>query len=129
VPEIVHIAAVRPGGTVEVARVYFLLGHRLRFDWLRDTAQRVVDEDPWHKAAADAFSQDLAAHQGAITRAVLTAGAGDRSPQELTDAWLASQASRVEPVDRLLAELTAAPTIDFAMLTVANHQLRLLAGG
>jgi glutamate dehydrogenase len=129
VPDIVTIAAGRPAGVEDVARVYFLLGHRFRFDWLRETAQRVADADPWHKAAAEALSQDLAAHQGAITRAVLDYSRDGHTAGDVADAWLAAHPSRVEPVDRLLAELAAAATVDFAMLTVANHQLRLLAGG
>ncbi len=124
--DIVAIARGNDYGPVEVARVYFLLGSRFRLDWLRDSTQSFADQDPWHKAAAEALTQDLIAHQGQMTRDVLQLAAG-RSPQEATEAWLAEQAARVEPIDRLLAELEASAGVDFAMLAVANHQLRLLA--
>jgi len=126
--DIVTLAEGRSVGPVDVARVYFLLGARFRFETLRATAQAITDADPWHKAAAEALSQDLAAHHAAITRAVLDHAEDGRDPQAATDGWLAANAARVEPADRTLADLAAASSVDYAMLTVANHQLRLLVG-
>jgi glutamate dehydrogenase len=125
--DIVTLAEGRQDGPVDVARVYFLLGARFRFDTLRASALAISDSDPWQKAAAEALSQDLAAHHAAITRAVLEHAGDGRDPQSATDGWLAANASRVEPADRTLADLASASSVDYAMLTVANHQLRLLA--
>jgi glutamate dehydrogenase len=125
--DIVTLAEGRQDGPVDVARVYFLLGARFRFDTLRASALAISDSDPWQKAAAEALSQDLAAHHAAITRAVLDHAGDGRDPQSATAGWLAANASRVEPADRTLADLASASSVDYAMLTVANHQLRLLA--
>ncbi|HUO86502.1 MAG TPA: NAD-glutamate dehydrogenase, partial [Thermoanaerobaculia bacterium] len=126
--DIVTLAAGRPFEPVDVARVYFALGARFRFDQLRAAAAALADTDPWQKKAVEAISQDLAAHQGAVTRAVLDHAADGHDPRTATEAWLAAHAARVEPADRTLAELAATTSFDFAMLLVANHQLRLLAG-
>jgi glutamate dehydrogenase len=125
--DIVTLADGRAAGPVDVARIYFLLGARFRFETLRASALAISDSDPWQKAAAEALSQDLAAHHAAITRAVLDHAADGRDAESATDGWLAANAARVEPADRTLADLAAASSVDYAMLTVANHQLRLLA--
>jgi len=125
--DIVSIAEAREHGAVDVARVYFLLGSRLRLDWLRATGEEVADQDPWKKAAAEALTQDLTAHQGQITRNVLLESVDGRSPAEATEAWLAEHAARVEPFERILEELGEETTIDYGMLAVANHYLRVLA--
>ena len=69
--DIVTLAAGRDFGVSEVARVYFQVGSRFRLDWLRAAAAEVADQDPWHKAAAEALAADLMAHQGEIARNVL----------------------------------------------------------
>jgi len=125
--DIVSIAEAREHGAVDVARIYFLLGSRLRLDWLRATGEAVADQDPWKKAAAEALTQDLTAHQGQITRHVLSESADGRTPAEATEAWLTEHAARAEPFERLLQELDEETAIDYGMLAVANHYLRLLA--
>ncbi len=125
--DIVTLSEGRRFGIPEVARVYFRLGSRFRLDWLRAAAAEVADQDPWHKAAAEALAADLRAHQGEIARNVLACAAEGQSPDDATQAWIGERQALVEPIDRLLAELAAAAAVDLAMLTVANHHLRLLA--
>ena len=125
--DIVTLAEGRHFSIAEVARVYFRVGTRFRLEWLRGMAEDVADQDPWHKAAAEALSSDLMAHQGEIARNVLAAAAEDEGPDEAARTWLEERRSLVEPVDRLLEELSGASTVDLAMLTVANHHLRLLS--
>jgi glutamate dehydrogenase len=125
--DIVTLAEGRRFGVPEVARVYFQVGSRFRFDWLRAGAAEVADKDPWHKAAAEALAADLMAHQGEIARRVLAAAEEGQSADDATRAWLDARRTLVEPVDRLIEELAGAAAVDLAMLTVANHHLRLLA--
>jgi len=58
---------------------------------------------------------------------VLACAEDDQGPDEAAEAWIAERRSLVEPVDRLLEELAGASAVDLAMLTVANHHLRLLS--
>ena len=125
--DIVTLAVGRRFSVPEVARVYFQVGARFRLDWLRSAVVEVADQDPWHKAAAEALSADLLAHQGEIARNVLASAEDGGGPDAANETWIAERKTLVEPVDRLLEELTGAATVDLAMLTVANHHLRLLA--
>ncbi len=125
--DIVTLAEGRHFSIAEVARVYFRVGTRFRLEWLRTMAEDVADQDPWHKAAAEALSSDLMAHQGEIARNVLSAAGDDEGPDEAARTWLEERRTLVEPVDRLLEELAGATAVDLAMLTVANHHLRLLS--
>ena len=114
-------------GSSEVARVYFGLGARFGLEELRGRAAAGAagaDDDRWQAAAGEALIQDLFAHQSAMTASALTSGA---AAAEARDAWLAARQPLVDRLDATLAEIRAAPAGDFAaMLTVANHQLRLL---
>ena len=125
--EVVEIARRVGLGVGEVARVYFGLGARFGLEELRGRAAAGAagaDDDRWQAAAGEALIQDLFAHQSAMTASALTSGA---APAAARDAWLAAHQPLVDRLDATLAELRAAPASDFAaMLTVVNHQLRLL---
>ena len=125
--DLVALAAGGRFAVPEVAGVYFRLGARFRFDWLRAVAARVAEEDHWSQAAAEALVAELDGHQRRIVASVLAKAADDAGADRAADDWLAAHGKLVEPVDRLLAELAAAPAVDLAMLTVADHQLRQLA--
>ncbi|HMB52881.1 MAG TPA: NAD-glutamate dehydrogenase domain-containing protein, partial [Thermoanaerobaculia bacterium] len=125
--DLVSLAAGRRFSVPEVAAVYFRLGERFRFDWLRGIAARQVEEDHWSKQAAESLIAELDGHQRQIVAGVLAGAADGVGADHAADEWLAAREKLVEPVDRLLAEIATAPAVDLAMLTVANHQLRLLA--
>ncbi|MEM7049446.1 MAG: NAD-glutamate dehydrogenase [Acidobacteriota bacterium] len=118
--ELVAIASDAEVPILEAGRAYFELGARLGLDWLRRRAAALGEEDPWQKAAAEALVQDLQAHQGMITRRILTTGADGET-------WLAERRPQVRRFDELLGRLREAPEVEAAMMTVASHHLRLLA--
>lgn len=117
--DIVRIAGERE--VREVARVYFLIGARLGIDWLRDAARRLRAKSRWQKEALEAIVEDLYAHQSVLTTRILEAGAGQAKPVEK---WIEGHRHAVNRLRALLEDLRAAASVDIAMLTVADHQLR-----
>ena len=91
---------------------------------LRGAAEKLRPETPWQKMAVAALLDDFFQHQSELTHKVL--GNGGRTGA--LDAWVAAHAGEIAPVEALLQDISAAPIRDLAMLTVANRQLRALAG-
>ncbi|MBI1209064.1 MAG: NAD-glutamate dehydrogenase [Azospirillum sp.] len=122
--DIIRIAKASHSGVPAVAAVYFTIGHRFGSEWLRRRARKVKTENHWQKQAVAAIVDDLYAHQRQLTSQVL-----EHPGENAVEAWIATRRAAVDRLDQLLTDLHAAPTIDLAMLAVANRQLRGLFGG
>ncbi len=107
------------------AKTYFALGDRFGFDWLRRAALRLPTETMWDKLAATAIVDDLAAHQAELTRKVLLHAEGGEVD---INRWARSRRLEVGRADQLVGELQATGVPSFAMLAVANRQLKSLSG-
>ena len=121
--------ATRGENAVEVVGgVYFEVGERLGFDWLRTGARGFGAKSHWQRQAIGAIIDDLYGQQRVLTGAVLAAG-GTAPVKGAVDAWIDAHGPAVARVRRLLNDLREAGTQDLAMLTVANRRIRVLAAG
>jgi glutamate dehydrogenase len=109
---------------VELARIYFAAGERLGLGALRDAAARIPAETSWQRLAIAALVDDFFAHQRDVVQRVL-ATAAPGADDALSD-WLAKRPGALADLDALNAELAKAKTVDLALLTVANRQLKVL---
>ncbi len=75
-----------------------------------------------------AIVDDLYGQQRALTTAVLETN-GTAPIDGAVDRWIAANHAAVHRNDQLLADLSKAETLDLAMLTVADRQIRVLASG
>ncbi|MCZ4281125.1 NAD-glutamate dehydrogenase [Kiloniella laminariae] len=108
----------------KVGSTYFSIGERYGFDWLRGAAGRLPSESAWDKLAVTAIVDDLFGHQGELTARVLeAAGKVDRVEAAIKE-WAESKKPLVNRTEQILAELNAAGKPDYAMLAVANRQLK-----
>ncbi len=126
--DIVRIAEAEKAPVPELAKLYFGLGARLGFDWLRTAAGRIKIETSWQKRAVEAVYDDLFAQQGEIARRAVRAGGGGRKASDggALGIWMEENRANLARIDGLLAELRAAPVVDLAALTVAGRELRAL---
>jgi glutamate dehydrogenase len=118
--DVIRLAEAAGRDLVEVGRIYFAVGARFALDSLRGAAGKLRPETAWQKMAVGALLDDFFEHQTILTRQVIGNGA--------LDGWAAEHEAEIAPVEALLQEIAAAPSRDLAMLTVANRQLRALAG-
>ncbi len=126
--DIVEASRRRKLAVADVGGVYFQVGERLGLDWLRASARGFAAESHWQRQAATAIVDELFGQQRALAAAVLEAnGAGP--PGGAVDNWIAANSAAVDRNDRLLADLRKEGSVDLAMLTVANRQIRALAVG
>jgi glutamate dehydrogenase len=123
-PDIVQGAASSSRSIEEVARAYFLVGERLRLDWLRDAAGDLGAADHWERQAVAAIVDDLYGQQRAFAGAALQAANG-AGPDAAVERWLEANrhvvARAVEAVDEFRQN-----GLDLAKLALANRGLRRL---
>jgi glutamate dehydrogenase len=116
-PDIVRLG----GDALKVAQLYYALGQRLGLDWLKAKAVELKPQTDWQRQAAAAVLDDLYGHQANLARRIL-ADSGK------IETWVDERRTHVERIDQTLTEMRAAPTVDLAMLAVANRRFGELAG-
>jgi glutamate dehydrogenase len=119
--DIIRIARNVGHSVEEVGETYFLLGSRFHLEWLRHNADIMTPENPWYQMALGAIIEDLWGTQSDLTARVLgNGGCGKRA----VDGWSDLRKESVGRVEEIVNELIQHGSIDLAMLTVANRELR-----
>jgi glutamate dehydrogenase len=124
--DIVRIAAAGHFAPKAVAHVYYALGARFGFDWLRAAADTLTSGSEWQHKAALAIFDDLYSHQTQLANRVLDDAGGPEVVDVVVDAWAAAHTAPVDRVHSIVAELRMASAVDLAMLAVANREIRTL---
>jgi glutamate dehydrogenase len=131
--DVVRIARDSGVPVLDTGRVYFELGARLGIDWVRHASKEITPESEWEKIAIDSIVDDSYRHQSALTNQVLDiAGGGKLGPKVaagLIETWIGSRNGAVDRTCQLLNDLRASESVDLAMISVANGQLRNLLAG
>jgi glutamate dehydrogenase len=125
--DVVRIAGSVGQPVEQAAKAYFGIGARFGFDWLRRAAGLLPTDTAWDKLAVTAVIDDLFGHQSELTQRVLR-NAGNGAAESVIDEWAEARRPLVARTQQLLAELQAMGTPDFAMLAVANRQLKSMVG-
>lgn len=111
-----------------VAKVYFALGQQLGFEWLRKTALGLSGETHWSQEAANALIEDFYTNQRAMTKKILTSGPSLSHLFKL-DGTMAENVLHTVDIESIIVDVMNAATVDFAMMTVINRRLHMLAHG
>ncbi len=130
-PDLAQIARRTKTEISVVARVYYAIGARLGFDWLREAAQQVKTETQWQKLASRAIVDDLFAQQADLAeRAVRAAGGADGlaggNLDTVAERWVDRHKAGLGRFDARLSELKMAGQLELAALAVASRELRAL---
>ncbi len=112
----------------DVAPITFALNERLGFDWLGKQVAALPVSGPWDAMARESFLDELDLHLRLIVASVLGSGVSPGVEGKL-EAWEALHAEAAGRWREMLAELGAAGTLDFAMVSVAIRSLPDLARG
>ena len=125
--DLTEVAAALQCETETVARLYFALGGRLEFPWLRARIDRLATSSHWQTLAKAALRDDLGSMQRQLTAVALRAAPNERDPARLVALWEAAHKMLLERFGQVLADMRTAESPDFAMLAVAMRELRNLA--
>jgi glutamate dehydrogenase len=124
--DIVEIAAAHRVSVVETARVYFEVGTRIGFDWLRARIEKLTVDGPWQAIARTGLRDAALRVHRRLTERVLDRR--DRgSAHARVNAWAESAGKDLAHWQRTLADMRAAGAGDFATLTVGVEAVRKLA--
>ena len=127
--DIVRIAGTRQIPVGQVGQAYFTIGARFGFDWLRRAAGLLPTDTAWDKLAVTAIIDDLFGHQSELTSRVLDGTGGKTAAATVIETWADARRPLVARTEQLLGELQSTGTPDFAMLAVANRQLKSMVAG
>ena len=105
--------------------MYFEIGTRIGLDWLRDQVERLRVEGSWHAAARTELRQGVFHVHRRITERVLARRVSGM--QGRIAAWLEGAGADLERWQRMLTEMRAAGSADFATLSVGLESVRKLA--
>ena len=119
--DVVRLADIVALPVRDVATTYSQLGTRFRFDWLRNSANRMSANSHWDRLALGTIVDDMWQLQYGLTLKILQHGRQDETMMAI---WEEAHQERVERVDLILGELSAMPHLDLAMLAVINRELR-----
>jgi len=126
--DIVRVARQTGVPPEKVARIYFDVGSRLGFDWLRQAASQLPTDNAWSKQAVSAIIDDLMGRQRELTIGVLGDSRDGAPGERAVETWAEGRRRFMARTDELLAELRAVGTPDLAMLAVANRHLKSMQG-
>jgi len=122
--DVVRIAQGTGVAPEQVGRVYFLIGAKFGFDWLRWAAGQISTDKTWNKLAVSAVVDDLFGQQAELTTRVLSATDKGAAPEDSLNRWIEARGPQVARAELLLNELRAGSETDLAMLAVANRALK-----
>jgi len=113
--------------TLEVAgQLYFRVGRKFGFEWLRGATRALPARRAWDRQAVAALRDELFANQREVTLSILRSTPAELDSAARVHAWGAARHGALARSEHLLAELRATQTHDFAMLTVVARQLEAL---
>ena len=106
-------------------RTYFEVGARIGLDWLREQIERLPVDGHWQAIARTGLRDGLfRAHRRIAERALTRRGGAAAHPG--VAAWLSSRGKPLTDWLRMLADMRAAGTADFATLSVGLECVRKL---
>ena len=124
--DIVEISHSHHASVAEAARIYFEVGTRIGFDWLRARIEKLAVDGPWQAIARTGLRDAALRVQRRLTERVLARK--DRGEARArVNAWVESAGKDLAHWQRTLADMRAAGAGDFATLNVGVEAVRKLA--
>ena len=110
-----------------IGKIYFEIGQRLSFNWLRVSAYEMVAENYWQRLAVKNLIDSLFEQQRRITENVLKYTKKGAAPEKGLENWMEQNAGNLERHDKMIAELQKSTSnFDLAMLIAAVKRIDML---
>ncbi len=118
--DIVQVAKGDKLPVATVAAVYFELGTRFRFGWLRSRTNKLTPETYWQRLSIDTIRDDLYDQQMRLTADVMKHAATQDDPLAY---WCKQNTKQIERYDSFITDLKSYETVDFSMVVVAAKRI------
>ena len=116
--DIVEVSRLRKRDIVTVGTLYFNLGYTLEFHWLRSEIAKLGVQTHWHSMAKGRLIDTLNRHQRDLTSQILATIKRQRSAKKMITLWSEESRFACDRHLRMVADLKACSSVDFAMLSV-----------
>jgi glutamate dehydrogenase len=124
-PDILMVAREYQLSPIAVGNLYFALGMRMKFGWLRRTAIRMPVDARWPRLAVTAVISDLFDQQRRLASTMIK-HAGGKADDQTIRSWIDAHATIIGRYDSFMQDLASQDSLDFAMLTVALRHIQAL---
>ena len=124
--DVVEIAIETKRSVEEVAGVYFVMGGRLNFSWLRKQIDDLPAGSHWQMLAKTGLTEDVSRLQTELTGLILKFSPEEKVPDSLIQKWEAQNKSKLDRSGQLLADFQSGGKLDLSMVSVALRELRKL---
>jgi glutamate dehydrogenase len=124
--DIVDVAGATHQPVEMAAEVYFTLGSRLKFYWLRGHVEALPRDNRWQTLARAALRDDLYDQQAELTAKILKSTPDNLPAAERSGAWMDANWALVERTLQVLTDINASGAFGLATLSVALREIRNL---
>ncbi|AIL65445.1 NAD-specific glutamate dehydrogenase [Rickettsiales bacterium Ac37b] len=115
--DIVSVAAKNALTVTEVGKIYFEIGARVNFDWLRACIDKIDTESYWGRLSLKSLKDDLYDRQRRLTSLVIEFMTNNKS--DPIKQWSQKNEVQIELYDNFINDLISQDHIDLSMLIVA----------
>ncbi len=128
--EIIKTANTMKKPVLETAQIFFSVGNRFAFDWLRSIAKSLKSDDYWRANAINGIVDDLNGVQAQIARKVIKKSFNKNealSDKEIIAVWADDYKGLIMQIDEHLSMMRReGSNVSYAMLSIADQKLRTL---
>jgi glutamate dehydrogenase len=124
--DIIDVAGATGQPLEAVAAVYFTLGDRLRFHWLRDHIEALPSDNRWRTLARAALRDDVYSQQAELTAEILRSVPDELPALQRINAWVDNNQGPVERALQVLTDINSSGICDLSTLSVALREIRKL---
>lgn len=116
--DIVEVSKGRKRDIVTVGSLYFNLASTLEFHWIRKEIAKLDVQTHWHSMAKARLVDTLNKHQRDLTGQILATVKRQKRAKKMIELWSEDCRFAYNRHLRMIADLKARSSVDFAMLTV-----------
>jgi glutamate dehydrogenase len=116
--DLVEVAKQRQSDIEIVAGVYFNLGSSLEFHWVRDQIAKLSVQTHWHTMAKTRLIDTLNKHQRDLTSQLMVTIKKQKNTKKMIEHWAEDNRFAYDRHARMITDLKARSSVDFAMLSV-----------
>ena len=123
------VARENSGAVPDISRIYFGIGERFGFDWLRDTALGLEAQTVWQRQAVQGMVEELYLLQRQLVASIIQATPEARATDGGLSVWADTRKGLIIRTEQAIAEIQAVPAADIAILAVGVRRLHNLVEG
>jgi glutamate dehydrogenase len=122
--DIIRIAYNTKIPVFNVAHIYYNLGKRFEFNWMRHHLRKLRTDNSWQKNAIECLIDDLFSQQATLV--VDLVSRYENNSEGILESWMEEHQETIRVIDDLLRGIKSSPLFDLSMFVVANNQIRSL---